>query len=99
MAGSKFGKRLGSMKKRWDTSKNQADSMFGGAKVDEGEYYARLTKAQVAYPQILSGYDAVSQWIETNGKQHGGSPREVYFADFDAAGPNDEVCDVAFPLA
>lgn len=28
-----------------------------------------------------------------------GSPREVYFADWDAAAPTDEVCDIAFPVA
>ena len=27
------------------------------------------------------------------------APREVYFADWDAAGPDDEVCDVAYPLS
>jgi hypothetical protein len=27
-----------------------------------------------------------------------GSPREVYFADWNATGPGDEVCDVAFPM-
>jgi hypothetical protein len=26
------------------------------------------------------------------------APREVYFRDFDSAGPADEVCDVAFPI-
>jgi DNA-binding transcriptional MerR regulator len=62
------------------------------------EAYVRITKAQVAYPQILSAFDAVAQWIGTNGKQVAGAPREVYFADWDAAGPNDEVCDVSFPI-
>jgi DNA-binding transcriptional MerR regulator len=62
------------------------------------EAYTRITKAQVAFPQILSAYDAVAQWIGANGKQVGGAPREVYFTDWDAAGPNDEVCDVAFPI-
>ncbi|MER5787695.1 hypothetical protein [Streptomyces sp. NPDC001980] len=27
-----------------------------------------------------------------------GPCREVYFADWDAAGPQDPVCDVAFPV-
>lgn len=62
------------------------------------EAYVRLTKAQVDYPQILSAYDAVEQWITTRGLTVAGSPREVYFADWDAAGPADEVCDVAFPM-
>jgi DNA-binding transcriptional MerR regulator len=62
------------------------------------EAYTRLVKAQVEYPQILSAYDAVAQWIGSEGRSVGGSPREVYFTDFMAAGPNDEVCDIAFPL-
>ena len=63
------------------------------------EAYVRITKAQVEYPQILSAYDAVAQWITAQGRSVTGSPREVYFTDWDAAGPNDEVCDVAFPVA
>lgn len=63
------------------------------------EAFTRITKAQVAYPQILSAFDAVSEWINANGLHHAGSPREVYFADWSAAGPDDEVCDIAFPIA
>ncbi|KOX13152.1 MerR family transcriptional regulator [Saccharothrix sp. NRRL B-16348] len=62
------------------------------------EAYVRLTKAQVVYPQILSAYDAVAVWIKENGHTVHDGPREVYFADFDAAGPGDEVCDIAFPM-
>ena len=63
------------------------------------EAYTRITKAQVEYPQILSAYDAVAQWIESEGRSVAGSPREVYFADWNAAGPTDEVCDIAFPVS
>ena len=63
------------------------------------EAYVRITKAQVAFPQILSAYDAVAQWLNERGAQPAAPPREVYFADWDAAGPNDEVCDIAFPVA
>jgi DNA-binding transcriptional MerR regulator len=62
------------------------------------EVYVRLVKAHVEYPQILSAYDAVAQWITTHGHTIEGAPREVYFADFLAAEPTDEVCDVAFPI-
>jgi DNA-binding transcriptional MerR regulator len=62
------------------------------------EAYVRLTKAQVAFPQILSAYDAVAVWIKDNGHAIHDAPREVYFADFAAAGPDDEVCDIAFPM-
>jgi hypothetical protein len=63
------------------------------------EAYLRITKAQVAFPQILSAYDAVAQWLSERGRNPSGAPREVYFADWSAAGPNDEVCDIAFPVA
>lgn len=63
------------------------------------EAYVRITKAQVAFPQILSAYDAVAQWLSERGEDPSGPPREVYFADWNAAGPTDEVCDVAFPVA
>lgn len=62
------------------------------------EAYVRLTRAQVAYPQILSAYDAVAQWIKEHGHTIDGGPREVYFTDFMAAKPTDEACDVAFPM-
>jgi DNA-binding transcriptional MerR regulator len=63
------------------------------------EAYTRISKAQVEFPQILSAYEAVDSWIRSEGKTITGSPREVYFADWDAAGPDDEVCDIAFPVA
>ena len=63
------------------------------------EAYTRIRKSQVEFPQILDAYDAVDQWIKKNGKTMTGSPREVYFADFMNAGPDDEVVDIAFPIA
>ena len=62
------------------------------------EAYTRITKAQVGFPQILSAYEAVDDWLRSEGRAMAGSPREVYFADWDAAGPTDEVCDIAFPV-
>jgi len=63
------------------------------------EAYTRIKKAQVEYPQILSAYDAVASWIGSEGRTVAGSPREVYFTDFMAAAPTDEVCDIAFPVS
>ncbi|MEU1045914.1 MerR family transcriptional regulator [Streptomyces sp. NPDC005897] len=61
--------------------------------------YTRITKAQVAYPQILAAFGAVEEWIAARGLTVAGPSREVYFADWDAAGPEDPVCDVAFPVS
>ncbi|MFD9975346.1 MerR family transcriptional regulator [Streptomyces sp. NPDC059017] len=61
--------------------------------------YTRVTKAQVAYPQIGSAFDAVERWTAQQGLTVAGPCREVYFADWDAASATDEVCDVAFPVA
>lgn len=60
--------------------------------------YTRITKAQVAHPQILAAFGAVEQWIAEQGLRQAGPCREVYFADWEAAGPEDPVCDVAFPV-
>jgi DNA-binding transcriptional MerR regulator len=62
------------------------------------EAYLRITKAQVEFPQILSAYDAVSRWLTAAGHTATLPPREVYFTDWHAAGPDDDVCDIAFPI-
>ncbi|MHC5906199.1 MerR family transcriptional regulator [Streptomyces sp. S6] len=58
----------------------------------------RITKAQVAHPQILGAYEAVEAWMKREGWSYDGPCREIYFTDWDAAGPEDPVCDVAFPV-
>jgi DNA-binding transcriptional MerR regulator len=63
------------------------------------EAYARISKAQVRFPDILSAYDAVESWAAEHGEQVTGAPREVYFADLMGADDSDEVCDVAYPIA
>ncbi|MEV0905794.1 MerR family transcriptional regulator [Streptomyces hokutonensis] len=60
--------------------------------------YTRITKAQVAHPQIMAAFEAVEQWVAAEGLRYAGPCREVYFADWAAAGPGDAVCDVAFPV-
>jgi DNA-binding transcriptional MerR regulator len=60
--------------------------------------YTRITKAQVAHPQILAAFEAVEAWMAERGLEYAGPCREVYFAEWDAAGPDDLVCDVAFPV-
>lgn len=60
--------------------------------------YTRITKAQVAHPQILAAFEAVEEWMKAEGLSGDGPCREVYFADWGAAGPEDPVCDVAFPV-
>ncbi|MCT7357082.1 MerR family transcriptional regulator [Streptomyces sp. 15-116A] len=60
--------------------------------------FTRITKAQVAHPQILAAFEAVEEWIAAHGLSQDGPCREVYFADWEAAGAEDPVCDVAFPV-
>ncbi|GGM02576.1 MerR family transcriptional regulator [Streptomyces fumigatiscleroticus] len=60
--------------------------------------YARITKAQVAHPQIMAAFEAVEEWITEQGLVQAGPCREVYFAEWDSAGAQDPVCDVAFPV-
>lgn len=64
-----------------------------------GEHaYTRISKAQVKYPQILQAYDEVYAWLEKQGFTPSGRPREVYFADWSAIGPDDPSCDIAVPF-
>ncbi|WP_229924308.1 MerR family transcriptional regulator [Streptomyces sulfonofaciens] len=60
--------------------------------------YTRITKAQVVYPQIIAAFEAVEEWIARQGLGITGPSREVYFTDWISADPDDEVCDVAFPV-
>jgi len=60
--------------------------------------YTRISKAQVAHPQIVAAFEAVEEWIAGEGLVQAGPCREVYFADWDAAGAEEAVCDVAFPV-
>ncbi|MEU2282127.1 MerR family transcriptional regulator [Streptomyces sp. NPDC013178] len=60
--------------------------------------YTRIAKAQVAHPQILAAFEAVEAWMKREGLEYDGPCREIYFADWEAAGPQDPVCDVAFPV-
>jgi DNA-binding transcriptional MerR regulator len=61
--------------------------------------YTRITKAQVAHPQIIAAFEAVEAWMAQEGLTYAGPCREIYFTDWDEAGPEDPVCDVAFPVA
>jgi len=63
------------------------------------EAFTRITKKEVRFPQILRAYEAVESWALANNEQFAGNPREVYFTDFDAAGPDDDVVDIALPIA
>ncbi|MFE0671929.1 MerR family transcriptional regulator [Streptomyces sp. NPDC058867] len=60
--------------------------------------YTRITKAQVNHPQILAAFEAVEEWVRREGLDFDGPCREVYFTDWDSAGAEDPVCDVAFPV-
>jgi DNA-binding transcriptional MerR regulator len=61
--------------------------------------YTRITKAQVSFPQILAAFEAVEAWVAREGLEVTGPCREVYFVEWDATGPEDQVCDVAFPVS
>ncbi|MDX3532283.1 MerR family transcriptional regulator [Streptomyces sp. ID05-39B] len=60
--------------------------------------FTRISKAQVAHPQILAAFEAVEAWMTREDLEYDGPCREIYFADWAAAGPEDPVCDVAFPV-
>jgi DNA-binding transcriptional MerR regulator len=63
------------------------------------EAYTRITKGQVEFPMILDAYEAVHKYVADRGYEPAGSPREVYFADWDTIGRSDPACDIAWPVA
>lgn len=62
------------------------------------EAYTRLKKSQVVFPEIQSAFMAVGKHVQSHGLEQTADPREVYFTDFFAAKPTDDVVDVAFPV-
>ena len=82
-------------------SNNVKPTELIGIRTEEAhdEAFTTITKAQWAYPAILAAYDAVacsSQVVARPGSRL--SCREVYLAEPDAIGDEDQVCDIAFPL-
>lgn len=62
------------------------------------QVYVRLLKRQVEFPQILHVYQAIRDWIDAEGHEISGPPREIYLGPYDAAGASDPICDIAFPI-
>lgn len=60
--------------------------------------YTRITKAQCSFPGILKAYDDVYAWLKTNSKTIDGASREIYWADWGEAKPDDPAVDIAFPF-
>jgi DNA-binding transcriptional MerR regulator len=60
--------------------------------------YTRITKAQCSFPGILKAYDDVYGWLKANSKTASGNSREIYWADWSEAKPDDPAVDVAFPF-
>jgi effector-binding domain-containing protein len=62
------------------------------------EAYCRVTKSMVESGRIGEVYVAIEKWISDSGMQVAAAPRETYWTDFYAAGGDDVVFDVAFPV-
>jgi hypothetical protein len=62
------------------------------------EAYSRVKKSVVESGHIGDVYVAIEHWIGGNGLDIAAAPREAYWTDFHAAGVNDVVFDVAFPV-
>ena len=62
------------------------------------EAYVRVTKSTAESGHIGDVYVAIEQWIDGQDLEIAAAPRETYWTDFYAAGGNDVVFDVAFPV-
>ncbi len=62
------------------------------------ELSVTLTKRQVVYPDILAAHDLVEATANNDNRPITAPPREHYFTDLFAAGPDEHVCHVAIPV-
>jgi hypothetical protein len=62
------------------------------------EAYVRVTKDTVQSGRLGLVYQAVEEWVVSQGMEVAGAPRETYWTDFHAAATDAEVFDVAWPI-
>jgi hypothetical protein len=62
------------------------------------EAYVRVTKSTVESGHLGDIYIAIEKWIGSKELDIAAAPRETYWTDFYAAGRNDLVLDVAYPV-
>ncbi|MGV9269882.1 MerR family transcriptional regulator [Kitasatospora sp. NPDC003701] len=62
------------------------------------QLYTRLTRAQMEYPDLLGGYEAVHRAAGERGLDVVGSAREIYFGHYLGPDPQEPICDVAVPV-
>ncbi len=60
--------------------------------------YTAITRDFLSFPEILSAYEAVYDWIGEHGHETAGPPREVYVADAKQAAPHAPVCEITWPI-
>jgi hypothetical protein len=63
------------------------------------EAYVRVTKEQVLAGTLGGIYEEIGKWLGEQDLVVVAGPRETYWTDFPAAGVQDPVFDVAFPVA
>jgi effector-binding domain-containing protein len=61
------------------------------------EAYVTISERQMEFPKFLDAYDTVSGYVNEHGEL-AGAPREVYFVDVNAVGPDDPFADAAKPM-
>jgi DNA-binding transcriptional MerR regulator len=61
------------------------------------EAFTTVDLEHTKFPDILEAYDAVRGYLEREGLEPTGSPREVYFAEPSNLSPGDPFCDIAWP--
>jgi DNA-binding transcriptional MerR regulator len=60
--------------------------------------YTRLTKANCSFPGMAKAREDVEAWLTKNGENPVAPYREIYWADWSEAKPDDPAVDVAFPF-
>jgi hypothetical protein len=60
--------------------------------------YCTVIRDDCWYPQILTAFETVRDWVARGRNAIAGSPREVYFAHWDDISGTDPFVDVAMPI-
>ncbi|MAG35344.1 MAG: AraC family transcriptional regulator [Dehalococcoidia bacterium] len=76
-----------------------ADGRIRVRELDGGPVaYTAITRPLLSFPEILSAYEAVHDWIGEHGHKTAGPPREVYTANAKTAAPGTPVCEITWPI-
>jgi DNA-binding transcriptional MerR regulator len=74
------------------------DGLISRTESAHDEAFIRLAAKDMSWPAIAPALDALEAWLEENGRQAAGPPRQVLIADARTAAPDTPAFDLSVPL-